>query len=142
MIRDALATFMEDKVFTTNTANGIIDLYGGAIPVYPSSNLRKNTARGAGSALAVDIVVKRGGTGTTAMTGTVTATLKMDDTDGDTTVIQTNLIPATNAEADALHARVLLPPFAVGRYVGLTVDDTSLVGGGDANVVDAWLGPQ
>lgn len=141
MIRDALTTFMEDEAFAANVAEGAIDLYGAAIAVYPDSNLREKNGRGDGSVLAIDIVIKRGGTGTTAFSGTATATIYMDDTDGLTTAIQTNVILGTDAEHDGVHARVFVPANREGRYLGVGIDDTSLVGGGSANVVDAWVGP-
>ena len=143
MIIDSLMKFFEDEPFTTNVGSGTIDLYGTAIAVAPNSELRSKSGRGTGSPVLVHGVVKRGGTGAAAMTGTVTAILKIEDATPATTVVATIVFPATLwTENDGLHFVFAIPYDVEGRYATLDINDASLVGGGDANVCDAWIAPQ
>jgi len=139
MLIDAESVLMEDEAFAANVAKGAIDLYSAAIPVYPNSNLSEVNARGQGSPLVITGVIKRGGTGTTAFSGTATATVYVDDTDGDTTAVAVHTIACTDAKHDGVVFNIEVPRHVEGRYLGLAVNDASVVGGGDANVVDAFV---
>ena len=139
MLQDALTMFMEDEGFTTNEASGAIDLYGAAIAEYPSSNLESVNARGKGTTLLIEGVIKRAGTGTTAFSGTADVTVYIDDTDGATNTVAVHTIYGTDSKHTGVPFSIAVPSSAEGRYLGIMVDDTSLVGGGDANVVDAWV---
>jgi len=130
---------MSDVAIASATTPGAIDLYGAAIAVYPDSNLRSKSARGIGTALYIEVVIKRGGTGTTAFSGSVACTVYIDDTDGATTAVRVDTVLCTDAEHDGVHATIQVPQHREGRYLGFSLDDTSIVGGGSANVVDAWV---
>ena len=131
MLQDSRMTILDDEGFTANVAEGAIDLYG--------LDIADAHARGAGSTLAVQVVIKRGGTGAAAFGGTATITVSCDDTDGLTTTIQTNIVNGADPGHDGVVATVFLPEQPEGRYLGVSVNDASLTGGGDANVVDAWI---
>ena len=138
MIRDYKATLMDGVAIASATTPGTIDLYGEAIAVYPDSNLRKKNARGKGTALFIECVIRRTGTGTTAMTGSVAATVYIDDVNGATTAVRVDTVLCTDAEHDGVHFTMEVPQHREGRYLGFSLDDTSFLGG-DTNVVDAWV---
>ena len=131
MIRDALMTFMEDEPFVGNSASGAIDLYGTGI-VDPN-------ARGKGTTLAVHAIVKRGGAGVGDFSGTLSLSLYIDDVDGASTLIQTNVVDAADVGHDGVVSTIFIPEQPEGRYVGLELNDSLMAGGGSANVVDAFV---
>lgn len=139
MLIDYKMKFFEDEPFTTNVGSGTIDLYGTAIATGGDDQPRKQSGRGTGSPVLVHAVVKRTGSGTTAMTGTLTAILKIEDATPATTVVSTMVFPATLwSENDGMHIVFAIPYDVKGRYATLDLNDASLVGG-DTNVCDAWL---
>ena len=131
MIRDALMTIIDDEKFTSNLAEGVIDLYGVDIP--------NDHARGKGSTLAIHVAIKTEKL-STPFAGTATITLKNDDTDGQTTTIQTNIINGADIDHHGVVGTIFLPEQPKGRYLGVTVDNTNLTGGDPANdTVDSWI---
>ena len=143
MIIDSLMKFFEDEAFTANVGSGTIDLYGTAIAVAPNSELPKVHGRGSGSPVLVHAVVKAVGGTLTAMTGTVTCILKIEDATPATVTVATLVFPATLwTSNEGVHMVFAMPYDVEGRYATLDINDASLVGGGSANVCDAWLSPQ
>lgn len=138
MLIDNKFVFMSDVAIATAATPVGIDMYGEDIAVYPNSNLRKKSARGIATTMLVHGVIKRGGTGSTAFSGSVVAKIYIDDVDGETTVVRSDTVLCTDAEHDGVHFTMEIPRHREGRYVGFAIDDTSIVGGGSANVVDAW----
>jgi hypothetical protein len=139
MLIDSLMKFMEDEAFTTNAATGTIDLTG-LITYGTGNDDATRHGRGTGSPLLVHTVIEAVGGTLTAMTGTFSAILKIEDATPATTVVATVVFPATLwTENAGVHAVFAIPYDVQGRYATLTIGDTSLVGGGSGNLVTAWV---
>ena len=133
MIIDSKALFFEGADPSANPVNGVIDLYGSDIAEWPASELRKKP--GIGNASNVQIHVVASNTTGSALSGTATINLYLEDNTDPTLIIQSNQINVTDWEENAgFHFVFTVPEFVEGRYMKCELDTLAT-----ADTATAWI---